>query len=144
AEHGFAVAVGAMAGGASGHSSHRRAQQRRSSGHVDGPDFRDRAADGRGVRRAGGRGPGAAADLAQPGGGGPVSGAGEVTPSLDTNPPAVELGTDSLARRLARLTFHTDVKEERFFLILSIFIGIFSGLAVVSFRVAIEWCSIAL
>ena len=29
--------------------------------------------------------------------------------------------------------------EERFFLILSIFIGVFSGLAVVCFRISIEW-----
>ncbi len=35
-------------------------------------------------------------------------------------------------------------REERFFLILSVFIGIFSGLAVVCFRLAIEWCRIYL
>lgn len=35
-------------------------------------------------------------------------------------------------------------REERFFLILSVFIGVFAGLAVVCFRVAIEWSSIAL
>ena len=35
-------------------------------------------------------------------------------------------------------------REERFFLILSVFIGIFSGLAVVSFRFAIGWCRIYL
>jgi len=56
----------------------------------------------------------------------------------------VPRGTDSLARRLARLTFHTVFQEERFFLVLSIFIGVFSGLAVVSFRVAIDWCRLAL
>jgi len=39
---------------------------------------------------------------------------------------------------LLRLVFH----EERFFLILSVFIGIFSGLAVVCFRFAIDWCRI--
>lgn len=32
--------------------------------------------------------------------------------------------------------------EERFFLILSVFIGVFSGLAVVCFRLFIEWCRI--
>ena len=36
------------------------------------------------------------------------------------------------------------VREERLFLLLSIFIGILSGLLVVSFRVAIEWLSILL
>ena len=35
-------------------------------------------------------------------------------------------------------------REERFFLVLSVFIGIFSGLAVVCFRFAIEWCRIYL
>ena len=34
--------------------------------------------------------------------------------------------------------------EERFFLILSVFIGIFSGLAVVCFRFAIDWTHLAL
>lgn len=33
-------------------------------------------------------------------------------------------------------------REERFFLVLSVLIGIFSGLAVVSFRFAIDWCRI--
>ncbi|HVM74336.1 MAG TPA: chloride channel protein [Candidatus Saccharimonadales bacterium] len=33
-------------------------------------------------------------------------------------------------------------REERFFLVLSVFIGVFSGLAVVCFRFAIEWCRI--
>jgi chloride channel protein, CIC family len=33
-------------------------------------------------------------------------------------------------------------REDRFFLILSVFIGIFSGMAVVCFRYAIDWCSI--
>jgi CIC family chloride channel protein len=35
-------------------------------------------------------------------------------------------------------------REERFFLVLSVFIGIFSGLAVVCFRFAIVWCRIYL
>lgn len=35
-------------------------------------------------------------------------------------------------------------REDRFFLVLSVFIGIFSGLAVVCFRYAIQWCSIYL
>ena len=46
---------------------------------------------------------------------------------------------DSLRRRIAaQLSFD----EERFFLILSIFIGVFSGLAVVCFRITIEWTRI--
>jgi chloride channel protein, CIC family len=35
-------------------------------------------------------------------------------------------------------------REDRFFLILSVFIGVFSGLSVVCFRFAIDWCSQAL
>src|SRR5205085_10504931 len=35
-------------------------------------------------------------------------------------------------------------QEERFFLILSVFIGVFAGLAVVCFRFAIDWCRIYL
>jgi len=35
-------------------------------------------------------------------------------------------------------------REDRFFLVLSVFIGIFSGLAVVCFRFAIDWCRIEL
>ena len=49
---------------------------------------------------------------------------------IDAQPPEV---TDSLPLR-----------EERLFLLLSIFIGILSGLLVVSFRMAIEWLSILL
>ena len=40
--------------------------------------------------------------------------------------------------------FRSVFREERFFLILSVFIGIFSGLAVVCFRFAIDWCRIYL
>ena len=35
-------------------------------------------------------------------------------------------------------------REDRFFLVLSVFIGIFAGLAVVCFRFAIDWCRIYL
>ena len=62
----------------------------------------------------------------------------------DPSVAATERRTNALTRRLARLTFGADFEEERFFLILCIFIGVFSGLAVVSFRVAIEWSRIAL
>src|ERR1700745_4111973 len=61
-------------------------------------------------------------------------------PSLTAGEPR----TFALSRRLAQLTFDTNFAEERFFLILSVFIGIFSGLAVVCFRVAIDWSRIAL
>ncbi|MGA1989095.1 MAG: hypothetical protein ABSG72_22685, partial [Candidatus Sulfotelmatobacter sp.] len=35
-------------------------------------------------------------------------------------------------------------REDRFFLVLSVFIGVFSGLAVVCFRFAIGWCRLYL
>jgi len=43
-----------------------------------------------------------------------------------------------------RQFFQTVFREDRFFLILSVFIGVFSGLAVVCFRFAIDWCRIYL
>lgn len=43
-----------------------------------------------------------------------------------------------------RTLFRSVFREDRFFLILSVFIGIFSGLAVVCFRFAIDWCRIYL
>ena len=42
-----------------------------------------------------------------------------------------------------RSLLHHAFQEERFFLVLSIFIGLFSGLAVVCFRIAIDWSRIA-
>lgn len=47
-------------------------------------------------------------------------------------------------RRAIAWPLHFAFQEERFFLILSIFIGIFSALAVVCFRLAIEWCRLRL
>src|SRR5215472_285856 len=44
------------------------------------------------------------------------------------------------ARRLWRAVF----REERFFLVLSVFIGVFAGLAVVCFRFAIDWARLYL
>jgi chloride channel protein, CIC family len=56
------------------------------------------------------------------------------------NPPAVRFQTP---RRLFS-TLEGVFNEEVFFLILSVFIGIFSGLAVVCFRLAIDWTHLAL
>ena len=47
-------------------------------------------------------------------------------------------------RRAIAWPLHFAFQEERFFLILSVFIGIFSALAVVCFRLAIEWCRLRL
>lgn len=50
----------------------------------------------------------------------------------------------SLPERSPRGLLRAVFREETFFLILSVFIGIFSGLAVVCFRFAIDWCRIYL
>jgi CIC family chloride channel protein len=47
-------------------------------------------------------------------------------------------------RRAIAWPLHFAFQEERFFLILSVFIGILSALAVVCFRLAIEWCRLNL
>jgi chloride channel protein, CIC family len=44
----------------------------------------------------------------------------------------------------SKTLLRTIFREERLFLVLSVFIGIFSGLAVVCFRFAIDWCRIYL
>src|SRR5690242_9480049 len=41
-----------------------------------------------------------------------------------------------------RFSLAATFREDRFFLILSVFIGLFSGLAVICFRLAIEWTRI--
>ncbi|MGD0179962.1 MAG: chloride channel protein [Terriglobales bacterium] len=50
----------------------------------------------------------------------------------------------SLPRRARGALMRSVFREERLFLVLSVFIGIFSGLAVVCFRFAIDWCRIYL
>ena len=69
---------------------------------------------------------------------------GPVSPSSTSVPASAVGGLGNLASRFSRFRLGTDFEEERFFLILSIFIGVFSGLAVVCFRVAIDWSRIAL
>jgi CIC family chloride channel protein len=46
--------------------------------------------------------------------------------------------------RFARWSMRSNFREERYFLIVSVFIGLFSGLAVVCFRLAIDWTRIGL
>ena len=53
-------------------------------------------------------------------------------------PPAIDVSREELVARIA------PGREERVFLLLSIFIGVISGLLVVSFRMAIEWLSVLL
>lgn len=51
-------------------------------------------------------------------------------------------GLPAQAARLGGSLLGLVFREDRFFLVLSVFIGIFSGLAVVCFRYAIDWCRI--
>jgi CIC family chloride channel protein len=49
-----------------------------------------------------------------------------------------------LLRRSRGALLRSVFREDRFFLVLSVFIGVFAGLAVVCFRFAIDWCRIYL
>ena len=62
------------------------------------------------------------------------------TPSHSEPPAPGALSSERPSKTFLRSVF----REERFFLVLSVFIGIFSGLAVVCFRFAIDWCRIYL
>jgi chloride channel protein, CIC family len=64
--------------------------------------------------------------------------------SLNLASPAVPPSKAPRLSRLNRSFSGITLGEERFFLVLAVFIGVFAGLAVVCFRLAIEWTSIAL
>jgi chloride channel protein, CIC family len=74
----------------------------------------------------------------------------EAETDLESNSPTEELAESTpipvlAARKLMPGALLRSVfREERFFLVLSVFIGIFSGLAVVCFRIVIDWCRIYL
>ena len=55
-------------------------------------------------------------------------------PGIDISPEGKATGS--------RFSLASTFREDRFFLILSVFIGVFSGLAVICFRLAIEWTRI--
>lgn len=57
-----------------------------------------------------------------------------------SDPPVV----GAINGRAPKALLHAVFREERFFLVLSVFIGIMSGLAVVCFRFAIGWCRLYL
>lgn len=69
-------------------------------------------------------------------------------PDSQASTTIVQDGTQTQAASLAGFTpgsvLRSVFREERFFLMLSVFIGVFSGLAVVCFRFAIDWCRIYL
>src|SRR5581483_9608661 len=84
------------------------------------------------MRPAGRKRLGSAVHLPQPGG-------------RTVSAPAAPTGLFEPAGERSRLwLLRSAFREERFFLILSVFIGLFSGLAVVCFRVAIDWIQIEL
>ena len=57
---------------------------------------------------------------------------------------ALSLPDAAPVRKLGRRSLSDTFREDRFFLMLAVFIGLFSGLAVVCFRLAIDWSRIAL
>ena len=66
----------------------------------------------------------------------------DAAPPTSTEPPnSFMLGSGSRAW-LTGSWFLSTTREERFFLALAVFIGVFSGLAVVCFRLAIDWTKI--
>lgn len=72
-----------------------------------------------------------------------------VSPNSPANPPAFDLNkTFNFARIRAIWEIWTSqifaLREDQFFLLLAVLIGVFAGLAVVCFRVAIEWTQLDL
>ncbi len=65
----------------------------------------------------------------------------EIEKSLHTEADKSREARSSFEATIARLAL---AREENIFLLLSIFIGVISGLLVVSFRIAIEWLSVLL
>ncbi len=63
---------------------------------------------------------------------------------MSTASNSVETRAPSPPARKNPLSVITSFNEERYFLVLAVFIGLFSGLAVVCFRLAIEWTRIGL
>jgi len=67
------------------------------------------------------------------------------TPDTTLNSPAPRHDSaPSVATTLRRITAQLSFDEDRFFLILAVFIGIFAGLAVVCFRITMEWARLYL
>jgi len=58
--------------------------------------------------------------------------------------PSLPSSATSSVARIPRYPWQGTFREDRFFLMLAVFVGLFSGLAVVCFRLAIDWTRIAL
>ncbi len=67
-----------------------------------------------------------------------------ISPVSPPIPPPVQAATIAGVEPHANPEYTAPQREERLFLLLSIFIGIISGLLVVSFRMAIEWLTVLL
>ena len=67
-----------------------------------------------------------------------------VTPPSVGSRDVTAVRSPSLFQRYPKAFLNSVFREDRFFLILSVFIGVFSGLAVVCFRYAIDWSRIYL
>src|SRR5450755_622236 len=65
------------------------------------------------------------------------------SPGMELDP-ALSLPDAAPVRKFGRRSLSGTFREDRFFLMLAVFIGLFSGLAVVCFRLAIDWSRIAL
>lgn len=64
-------------------------------------------------------------------------------PTVNAGDPVVSRAQEPAGSTWGKwLTLSTTFQEERFFLLLAVFIGLFSGLAVVCFRLAIDWSRI--
>src|SRR5438094_141077 len=113
------------------------AERRRDAGCADGPGFRDRAANPDDLWNPGRFGRGLAACFS----GSRWSGSMIAPGTPPDEPAALETPPQVVASprvRSVRSWFTlTTTREERFFLVLAVFIGVFSGLAVVCFRLAI-------
>jgi CIC family chloride channel protein len=67
------------------------------------------------------------------------TGTTETTPPAQSESQPVTPRTINLWAEIKRLGSGLSVREDRFFLLLAVLIGVFSGLSVVCFRMAIEW-----
>ncbi|HVG27929.1 MAG TPA: chloride channel protein [Acidobacteriaceae bacterium] len=73
-----------------------------------------------------------------------MSEAGVEVPVSAANHVAERAGDQPIAGPVAAAVTVSPAREERLFLLLAVFIGVISGLLVVSFRMAIEWLSVLL
>ncbi len=69
---------------------------------------------------------------------------GPGAPASESLPPSLPADGSALKHGSRSWFTLSTSREERFFLLLAVFIGLFSGLAVVCFRLAIDWTRVSL